>query len=82
MEVIIIITTVFQDTCTHGQHLPIEDTRMGCFGEKKRKYFFSGTVRYTLIPIFFYLLYTQRKGNIRKEAVVIYFVLSPWFLFA
>lgn len=36
MEVII-ITTIYQDTCTHGAHLPIEDTRMGCFGEKKRK---------------------------------------------
>lgn len=39
MEVIIITTTVFQDTCPHGAYLPMEDTRMGCFGEKKRKYF-------------------------------------------
>lgn len=63
MEVIIIIITVFQDTCTHGAYLPIEDTRMGCFGERKKTKDFS-QVRYGAVHIDTYFLsfvYTEKK---------------------
>lgn len=63
MEVII-ITTIYQDTCTHGAHLPMEDTRMGCFGERKKneKIFLRyGTVH---IDVFSSFVYIERE---RKE---------------
>lgn len=74
---------VFHDTCPHGAHLPIEDTRMGCFGEKKkRKYFFSGTVRYTLIPIFLSFVYTKKKKYQQGGGRDIFRVVSADFSFA
>lgn len=68
MEVIIITPTVFQDTCTHGAHLPIEDTRMGCFGEKKEKVFLGyGTVRYTLM-FFIFCIHGEKEISARKRS--------------
>lgn len=79
MEVII---TIYQDTCTHGAHLPMEDTRMGCFGEKKKKIFFLryGTVH---IDVFSSFVYTEKKKYQQGGGRDVFFVLSPWIsLFA
>lgn len=84
MEVII-ITTVFQDTCTHGAYLPIEDTRMGCFGEKNKKRKYSSRVRYGTVHIdvfssFVYIEREKRKGSVGGRDI--FFVLSPWISFS
>lgn len=56
---------------------------MGCFGEKKkRKYFFSGTVRYTLIPIFLSFVYTKKKKYQQGGGRDIFRVVSADFSFA